>query len=1182
MKTTERDGHPASSNHKEQVNYKTSNQLVKAYSQGHWPEILINFGIPKEILSGKHCRCPIHGGEKDFRFTDEGKGSWVCTCTGGKFQDGFNLLSTFLQITNTEAFKLVAEYLGLSGNKSPSIEHETELKRRTNEYNKHHEENRQKTKDEKKLSKKDASNHADNILSNCIWRPHPYLQNKGIDQPVLVNTKNYKINNKQTVYAGAFITPIHDIDNQKQLIGAQFINADGSRGYITGTVIADGIHIIYGDSNLPYVGIVEGYATGLSVHMTTGATVVVAFDANGLNGKAERLKASFLGKQLVFFGDNDSHKNYTGNEAAHTAALKTNGLVAIPLKARNDWDDYRRNHGIKATKEEIHRQFLEYGKSIEINDNVIGFSIASSIFLVSEKKAVAFDDALINHSSKQCVCPVSGGRAIINAGSIYSFELRKHIIPVLVNLYDQKLIDECKEIKSSKGRLKWASTNGTQKHLYAFVSLTSHRLGADLPNHDLFDEFLYNKTKLQASHEILHLIKCLQESRVNQAKKLIKLEPKEFKHHIKLKQIQQEDGSSKLDWQPAIEKNKDDKYKLVAIKAQHGQGKTQEFIKTMLAHANTLNGGVVVAHRTKLISQITQEVNCYHYKDYCKEISGVSLSSLGGIAVCVHSFKHEHLLAYLKEAHSVFIDEASQVLKTLYTDKNIHNSVLSSFAESTKEAQCIYLTDADLTSQDIRHYQQLFDIQDDEILVVTAEHPERDYNVEISCSSAARHYRTKIIQSISTDLKYSMPCILAVESEAQGKSISKFFKELFPEKNIVLLTGKTPDGILSPFIDNIASKSSTVDLLIHTSVIGTGVSVKHENKRFKKGYGLFSGNVLSATECLQMMRRFRDITEWEVGLLCRPESMLMTSFYSDLGAKALDKQGIETNNILSDIRLNNERNKALFIHAFTGLLRNEYSFKILGQLTSDDIIKGMMTTEEVREEEKQKLINATPLPIEKALLARKQGYKDYAERYSAENSICKDYFKCKEVTEPEAEIWCNPSALEASGRQELIIKILRLDPSIHHVQKKNEILVNAGITLSLFKSQRLTQNSIQELRNSIASQCAELAGLSLLPERYTKEKKIPTDRATKFIAEVLRWWCFTIETKQVRKGNREYQIDISVPKPMISRLSIDARRDKEILQEKALKLQNDGFGYGYIAKELGLKDRFQARRLLEN
>jgi hypothetical protein len=675
----------------------------------------------------------------------------------------------------------------------------------------------------------------------------------------------------------------------------------------------------------------------------------------------------------------------------------------------------------------------------------------------------------------------------------------------------------------------------------------------------------------------MSIIKCLQESRINQAKKLFELEPKEFSNRIKLRQEKQENGSSKLNWEPAINEAKTGKYKLVAIKAQHGQGKTQSFIKSMLEHANTLNGGMVIAHRRKLIAQISKELNCFNYEDYDKRyFSGTSLNTLQGMAICINSFKHEHFLSYLKQSHSVFIDESSQVLKSLHTNKQLDELVLENLVESAKNAQCIYLTDADLTSKDIKHYQQLFGINDDEILVITAEPPERHYYAEISCSSAPRHYRTKVVQSIIKDLQCNTPCILAVESETQGKSISKYLNEHFPDKNIRLLTSNTPEPEIKPFIENITEQTENIDLLIHTSVIGTGVSVQHNSKRFKKGYGLFSGSVLTVTECLQMMRRFRDIDEWEIGLLCRPESMVMTSFYNNLGAKALSKHGIETNNILNEIRLDDIRNKALFIHAFVGLLRNEYKFNIIGQLASDETIKGMMTSEDVREEEKQKLIKAIPQSIDKAILARKRGYKDYEERYSSEAAICIDYFKCKQVTEETAEIWCNPSEKDATERLEKIIKILRLDPSIHKVEKANEILNKSGITLNLFKRQRLSQEEMKTLTDSISSHCAELVGFGLLRERYSKESKIPKERPIKFVTEFLKFIGLNVETTRTRANDlhdREYQLDISVPKPMVSRLGIDDRTDKEKLKEQSIELRTQGLSLSKIAEELGITKR---------
>ena len=363
---------------KTQVNYKASNAEVIAHATGLWSQILTAHGIAEHFLSGKHSSCPIHAGKDGFRFTDEGKGSWVCaTCTNGKFKDGIDLIAMYLYNNNIkEAFKSVAKYLGLS--------HESQLqtnnvKQPSNPIQERHNQQATKLEQEQKLltKKKVAGAHADNIISSCVMRPHPYLQNKSVNQSVWVNTRNYEIhyeknnthtgkieNKKQTIYANALIIHINDIGNHQQLIGAQFINADGSRAYIAGTPIAEGIHIIEGNNDLPFVGVVEGYLTGLSVFMATGATIIVTFDANGMRSKAERLKASFPGKQLVFFGDNDSNKQNTGNEAALEAATKTNGLIIIPPEAGQDWNDYHHGYGLDVTKTEIAKQ-LEAQKAIK-------------------------------------------------------------------------------------------------------------------------------------------------------------------------------------------------------------------------------------------------------------------------------------------------------------------------------------------------------------------------------------------------------------------------------------------------------------------------------------------------------------------------------------------------------------------------------------------------------------------------------------------------------------------------------------------------------------------------------------------------------------------------------------------------------------------------------------------------
>ena len=333
-----------------QIDYTSGNKEVKASAAGLWPQILIAHGIAESFLSGQHSPCPLHGGKDGFRFTDEGRGCWVCaSCTNGRFKDGFELIALHRGISNKESFRLVATYLNLSVN-SPL---KNKVKQLSNPIEDPRNRQAKELEQDRLLAKKKAAEHAEKLLSQCVERPHQYLIKKGINKPVPVNPKNYKVTDKQTVYAGALVIPIFDIVTQ-ELIGAQFINANGSRAYLAGTPIADGTHLLKGDDSLRYVGACEGYATGLSLFMATGATIVVVFDANGMEGKAERLKASFPGKFLVFFGDTDA--NNVGQKAAHAAALKTNGLVVIPPTLGHDWNDYCQANGLEATKGEISRQ----------------------------------------------------------------------------------------------------------------------------------------------------------------------------------------------------------------------------------------------------------------------------------------------------------------------------------------------------------------------------------------------------------------------------------------------------------------------------------------------------------------------------------------------------------------------------------------------------------------------------------------------------------------------------------------------------------------------------------------------------------------------------------------------------------------------------------------------------------
>lgn len=323
----------------------TSIAEIKVAAAGRWNnEILPHFGIDKHSLSGKHSPCPIHGGNDGFRFTDEGRGCWVCaTCTGSKFLDGFNLIEKYKRISNREAFRMVAEYL--RGGQLSTQGQETLAKKKT-----------LSPVLTQNQEQEIPENHAMNILSQCSrWYTHPYLKAKKLNLPALINTKSYQVQgSKQIIRENALIIPLHDLKTG-ELVSLQFINANGSRGYIANSTIANAVHVVTGRHPLlSWIGLAEGYADALTIAILTDAEVIMACDAGGLTSKAERIQALYPDKRLVFFADND--ESNTGQKAAKAAQKLTGGYIVTPPDVGDDWNDYFKKHGPEQTKIEINRQ----------------------------------------------------------------------------------------------------------------------------------------------------------------------------------------------------------------------------------------------------------------------------------------------------------------------------------------------------------------------------------------------------------------------------------------------------------------------------------------------------------------------------------------------------------------------------------------------------------------------------------------------------------------------------------------------------------------------------------------------------------------------------------------------------------------------------------------------------------
>ncbi|WP_049048319.1 DUF927 domain-containing protein [Aeromonas hydrophila] len=309
---------------------------------GHWPELLAGIGIdvPRR---GKHGPCPACGGKDRFRLDDkEGRGTWICNQCGNG--DGLDLLVRVTGKSTKEAAELLAPLVGLSAGGLDPAERERiqrQQQAKTEQERQRAEQQRQK-----------AARRAADIMADTGQGEIPYLERKGFGSHLSAVNRTLIREGGENFPAGSLVVAM--TDEGGALVNVQLIRDDGTKRYLTGGQKAGAFHRIDGGG---LVAVVEGYATGLSVHQATGATVYCAMDAGNLHAVAAIARRQNPEARILLCGDHDideetGERNKVTKRQTEQAAAACGGMVALPPVA-GDWNDYHQAHGLTKTKEAI-------------------------------------------------------------------------------------------------------------------------------------------------------------------------------------------------------------------------------------------------------------------------------------------------------------------------------------------------------------------------------------------------------------------------------------------------------------------------------------------------------------------------------------------------------------------------------------------------------------------------------------------------------------------------------------------------------------------------------------------------------------------------------------------------------------------------------------------------------------
>lgn len=326
---------------------------------GHWPELLAGIGIdvPRR---GKHGPCPACGGKDRFRLDDKGgRGTWICNQCGAG--DGLDLVCRVFSTPPKEAAELIAPLVGLPAGGLDPIERERLHQRQ--------QANIERERKQAEQQRQKAARRAAAIAGDVAQGVIPYLTAKGLEWPQATINRTLIREGGENFPAGSLVIPL--TNEAGELLNVQLIRDDGTKRYLTGGQKAGAFHRIDGGE---LVAICEGYATGLSIHQATGASLYCAMDCGNLAAVAQIARRQHPKARILLCGDNDEHtQGNPGKTKAEQAAAAIGGLVALPPVA-GDWNDYHQAHGLTQTQGAImsastapvtSNQMSEEGLSIE-------------------------------------------------------------------------------------------------------------------------------------------------------------------------------------------------------------------------------------------------------------------------------------------------------------------------------------------------------------------------------------------------------------------------------------------------------------------------------------------------------------------------------------------------------------------------------------------------------------------------------------------------------------------------------------------------------------------------------------------------------------------------------------------------------------------------------------------------
>jgi len=203
--------------------------------------------------------------------------------------------------------------------------------------------------------KKQKEDEEQKAVNECIalWNKASIAD---YDHPYIVRKKIYPYYIKQ--FNSTLLIPIRNLNGD--LCSLQAIYKNGNKKIYPGTSYQNKF-LFLGDELTETIRVVEGYATGMSVHMATDDLTVVSFSANNLKNVALIIRKRFPKKHINICCDNDMFKSVNkgiieGLKAANAidASINCPYFEIEKMKYGTDYNDLHVLFGMEALQGQLY------------------------------------------------------------------------------------------------------------------------------------------------------------------------------------------------------------------------------------------------------------------------------------------------------------------------------------------------------------------------------------------------------------------------------------------------------------------------------------------------------------------------------------------------------------------------------------------------------------------------------------------------------------------------------------------------------------------------------------------------------------------------------------------------------------------------------------------------------------